>query len=127
MRWIAIAVGVCAVTLGAWFAARQLAGPTIRRTHTEFLFTQFDQAYADFLRARNAPAGSQAAFYGLVSTWQIDWNSCEFRDGQVVDSWGTPVQTQAEPSTIRLRSAGPDRRFNTPDDIEKELGKGPAA
>jgi hypothetical protein len=37
-----IGVVVCAVTLASWLAARELAGPTIARTHTDSLFTQFD-------------------------------------------------------------------------------------
>lgn len=121
-----IAVVVCAVTLAFWLAARQLAGPTIERTHTGFLFTQFDQAYADVLRAGKPPVASEASFRELIPTWTIDWNSCEFRDGVVIDSWGTAIQIRVDSPVIRFRSAGPDRQFSTSDDVVREIGKGSA-
>ena len=126
-KWSGIAVGVCAVTLASWLAARQFAGPTIARTHTEFLFSQFGQAYADALRAGKPPVASEASFRALIPTWTIDWNSCEFRDGVVIDSWGMPIQIRVDSPVIQLRSAGPDRQFSTSDDVVREIGKGPAA
>ena len=126
-KWSGIAVVVCALALASWLAARQLAGPTIARTHTDFLFTQFDQAYADVLRARKQPVASEASFRELISTWTIDWNSCEFRDGVVIDSWGTAIQIRDDSPVIQLRSGGPDRQFSTSDDVVREIGKGPAA
>jgi hypothetical protein len=40
------------------------------------------------------------------------------RDGQLIDRWGTPWQVQPLASdVIQLRSAGPDRKLYTPDDL----------
>jgi hypothetical protein len=40
------------------------------------------------------------------------------RDGRVIDRWGTPWQVHPVASgVVELRSAGPDRRLYTPDDI----------
>lgn len=40
------------------------------------------------------------------------------RDGRVIDRWGTPWQVHPVASgVVELRSAGPDRRLYTPDDV----------
>lgn len=40
------------------------------------------------------------------------------RDGQLIDRWGTPWQVHPLASdVIQLRSAGPDRKLYTPDDL----------
>lgn len=114
-------VGGAAVAV--WLSARHLIGPKIRDTHTSFLFAQMDDSYVRFLRAGNKPVASEQSFRQLVSTWAIDWNSCKLRDEIIFDSWGTPIQIRTESPMIHLRSAGPDRRFDTPDDIAREIGK----
>jgi hypothetical protein len=38
------------------------------------------------------------------------------------DEWGTPVRYLRSGPILRLRSAGPDREFGTPDDIEVRDG-----
>src|SRR5687767_6858302 len=91
-RWIALVLIVCAAMVASWFAARQRVGPYIRSTHTDFLFTQFEHSYADYLRAGNTPVASERSFRELIPIWAIDWNSCEFRDGMVFDAWGTEIQ-----------------------------------
>ena len=40
-----------------------------------------------------------------------------FGDGVARDSWGTPFDYQREGTTFKLRSAGPDMKLNTADDI----------
>lgn len=115
------------VMVAAWFAARHLLGPDVRRAHTGFLLAQFDQSYSDFLRGGNDPAASEQSFRELIATWTIDWNSCEFRNGTAFDSWGTAIEIRTDAPAIHLRSAGPDRRFGTSDDIARQIGRGPAA
>lgn len=40
------------------------------------------------------------------------------RDGQLIDRWGTPWQVHPlSADAIQLRSAGPDRKLYTPDDL----------
>ena len=34
-----------------------------------------------------------------------------------IDAWGTQFRYAPQPGDFELRSAGPDRRFDTPDDI----------
>jgi hypothetical protein len=76
-----------------------------------------DHSYRDYLAKGNTAAASPLELLALIPRWNIDWNSCEFRDGVILDSWGTPAEVGVDPATIHLRSAGPDRRFNTADDI----------
>ena len=37
----------------------------------------------------------------------------------IVDDWGTPVRFSLQGSVLQCRSAGPDRIFNTEDDVER--------
>ena len=40
------------------------------------------------------------------------------------DPWGTPIRyTRRERSSAQLRSAGPDRKFGTADDVVRALGR----
>ena len=45
--------------------------------------------------------------------------------GSHVDPWGTPLRyeiLEPQPMWFRVGSAGPDRAFDTPDDIEQNVG-----
>jgi hypothetical protein len=39
------------------------------------------------------------------------------QQGDLVDSWGTPIKIKVEGEKVAVRSAGPDRIFNTKDDL----------
>src|SRR5688572_17860892 len=119
-QWIAVVLVLCVGAVAAWLIVRHRLDPQIRRTHTEFLFVQFEHSYADSLRKGSPPAASEPSFRALIPTWTTDWNTTEFRGGAVIDSWGRPVQIRTDSTTIHLRSAGPDRQFNTSDDIVRE-------
>jgi hypothetical protein len=41
----------------------------------------------------------------------------DFGSEVLLDSWGTPVDYQRDGATFKLRSAGPDMKLNTADDI----------
>jgi len=120
-RWIILLVVAC-VLATLWVVAGIVVGPTVKRVHTEFLFGQFDVEYSNY-----RPVASERAFRDLIPQWNIDWNSCEFRDGEVLDSWDTPVRIRIDSTVVSLRSAGPDRLFDTSDDITRELGREPAS
>jgi len=69
---------------------------------------------------------SDREFLALVPGWRIDWNSCKYRDGTIIDAWGTPAQVRVDPAKILLRSAGPDRRFDTGDDLRVDVANSAA-
>jgi hypothetical protein len=39
------------------------------------------------------------------------------QQGVILDSWGTPIKCTVEGKKVAARSAGPDRKFNTKDDL----------
>lgn len=48
--------------------------------------------------------------------------------GSFIDPWGTPLRYQIvepQPMWFRVGSAGPDRVFDTPDDVEHRVGGAP--
>ena len=50
--------------------------------------------------------------YMVLSTYPLD------KDGQIIDEWGRPLHiTRPEKTKLEIRSAGPDGKFDTPDDI----------
>lgn len=50
----------------------------------------------------------------------IPTNDPSFRDGKLVDRWGTPYWFHPRaPDAIDVRSAGPDKTLFTPDDISQ--------
>jgi hypothetical protein len=120
LRVFAIAAVVSVVT-GAVFWLVPSVRADIRRIHTEFLVIQLEQSYAASIRSGRTPVVSSREFLSLVPTWTIDWNSCELRDGAMHDGWGNAVQVHVDGSRINIRSAGPDQRYHTPDDILGQL------
>ncbi|MFA6564242.1 MAG: hypothetical protein WCV00_20235 [Verrucomicrobiia bacterium] len=105
-----------AILVGIFF--KQRVEPTVLRTHTTFLLAQLNHSYCDSFASGHVPVESEKAFLDLIPQWSIDWNSCQFRNGIIFDSWSTAMKIHVDAASIYLRSAGPDRCFNTPDDIE---------
>jgi len=115
-RIILLALLLLACAPAGWMVSRHVER-TILATHTDFLFTQLHQSYGQHVASGNPAVRSEREFFALMPRWGIDWNSCEFRDGTIFDGWGTAVEIRVGPAAVELRSAGPDRSFNTPDDI----------
>src|SRR5687768_9226559 len=115
-RIILLALLLLAGAAAGWMVLRQVER-TILATHTRFLFDQLHQSYGHHVARGNPAVRSEREFLALIPGWGIDWNSCEFRDGTIFDGWGTAVEIRVDPAAVELRSAGPDRSFNTPDDI----------
>jgi hypothetical protein len=116
-RSIAISVLVGVAVLLTVFVQRKVESAVLK-THTVFLFAQLDESYCGFLASGNTPVQSEKMFLDLVRRWPIDWNSCQFRDGVILDSWGTTLEARIDGASVHLCSAGADRRFNTSDDVE---------
>jgi hypothetical protein len=112
---------IAAPIVSAFFALRTFLSPIILQTHTQFLFLQLEQAYRDSVTSGQPLATTNEQFIERIPQWTIDWNSCRFRDHAIFDSWGTAAKIRLGPSQIELRSAGPDRIFNTWDDITRSF------
>jgi hypothetical protein len=116
-RIILLALLLLACAAAGWMVLQQVVRPTILDTHTRFLFDQLHQSYGHHVAAGNPAVRSEREFVALIPRWGIDWNSSEFRDGTILDGWATAVEIRVDPAAVELRSAGPDRSFNTSDDI----------
>jgi len=69
---------------------------------------------ADNQKLTTALLGDNSRHIAFLSLRKNQLNA----DGEVVDRWGTPLRiTFKGASGIQVSSAGPDRVFNTPDDI----------
>ena len=119
---VLVSLALLCVLAVVFVGIRRIFAPAVQDAHTRFMFVQLDQSYESHLAQGNNPAASGQAFLALIPRWKIDWNSCSFRAGSIYDAWGTAVQVQAGQGGIRLQSAGPDRRFDTPDDIAADMG-----
>jgi len=51
----------------------------------------------------------------------IDWNSCQLTESTIWDSWGTECVLKHFGEQQILISAGPDKVFETSDDIKTEI------
>ena len=91
--------------------------PITRHVHTGALLNQLEAAYRQSLNNGAPPATSAEAFVALTDGWNIDWNSCRRQDGALIDGWGNKVQITFQPESVDLRAAGPDREYQTPDDL----------
>jgi hypothetical protein len=50
-------------------------------------------------------------------TWGEISQDLSLRHGELADAWDTPLRYEGYPDAFALRSAGPDRLFETGDDI----------
>jgi hypothetical protein len=118
---IGLAVLLMALLAAAFLVGRAIAGPSIRRAHTGFLFQLLGKFYGRAVTSGDERAKSSQEFIDRIPRWPIDWNSCDFRDGTVYDGWGTPVEIGVDSSSIHLRSAGMDRLLRTSDDLSFKI------
>jgi hypothetical protein len=120
-KHIALAVMTSILLVAAFLIIRVKISPTIFHTHTSFLFSQLEGAYRSSLASGQSRALSSQEFLNRIPQWGIDWNSCRLQSGVIYDSWNTPIEIRMEGASIVLRSGGPDRRFNTVDDISSQI------
>jgi hypothetical protein len=67
---------------------------------------------ADIVKELEGENPRRIAFLNLRSS---DKNA----KGEILDAWGTPLRvTMTDPQHPLIQSAGPDRKWNTPDDID---------
>jgi hypothetical protein len=120
-RW-AFVVGGMIVILGVvYLILRTMFTPAIRWSSTKCLFTQFDLAYRNELTAGKEPIVNKDQFWPRVQRWKIDWNSCRMERQVIYDSWKTPIVVTVQSPKIVFRSAGPDCRLMTDDDVVEEI------
>jgi hypothetical protein len=124
---IRLALLLMGLLAAAFLVAREIAGPSIRRAHTGFLFQQLGEFYGRAVTSGEERATSSQEFIDRIPQWPIDWNSCDFRDGTVYDGWGMRVEIGVDSSGIHLRSAGMDRRLNTSDDLRFNIANSSGA
>lgn len=88
------------------------------KTHTTFLFAQIGEAL------QVPPAiETKAELIQRLKSAIIDWNSCHVTDGEITDSWKNPIKIEfsSEGRCFVMRSAGPDREFDTGDHLKSNL------
>jgi hypothetical protein len=100
---------------------RSRLAPSIRVTHTDFLLQQLRGSYLSAVASGQPRARSEQTFLDGIVHEAIDWNSCRFHDGVAYDSWDVPLKVCVESASIHLRSAGPDQKFDTEDDLAIEM------
>jgi hypothetical protein len=90
----------------------------VHRTQTDFLLNQINEVAATSNLVR-----TQSELIQLLEKSHIDWNSCKLTSSEVLDSWGNPLLFDfgGIPDQFEMRSAGPDGRMNTKDDIHKVI------
>ena len=86
----------------------------VNRAQTHFLLNQINEVAAMPTLIRTKPE-----MIRLLKKSNIDRNSCKLTASEVLDSWGTPIlfDFAGIPDRFEIRSAGPDQRKNTNDDI----------
>gem|GEM_PF-5215586 len=94
---------------------------SIRVTHTGFLLEQLKGTYLSAVASGQPRARSDQTFLDGIPHEAIDWNSCRFHEGVAYDSWDVPLKVRVESASIHLRSAGPDQKFDTEDDLAVEM------
>ena len=85
----------------------------VPRSQTDFglltvIFREYKKNFGEF------PAGSSSEVWNALSG---------DNPKKIGDPWGTPYAFVREPnpSDLKLRSAGPDRKFNTRDDLDSQV------
>lgn len=101
-----------------FFAYYPRVRTAIATTHTKFLMTQVRD-----IMPEGRGMKTQADLVTFISSKRIDWNSCRLDGGEILDAWGVSMRVMFRGSapSITLISAGPDRRFDTSDDLMETI------
>ena len=109
VRTIAVVAAVCAVaivTVPRWRQQRN------RRKVVRWQLYSFQKMLEHFVHEHGAPPSEHQ---GIDVLWPYNKSSSNRHLQQ--DPWGTPYQYIAHGTNYEFRSAGPDRRTGTKDDI----------
>ena len=120
-RRIGLALLFAALLVAAFLTLQQRFSTEIRLAHTSFLFSQLEFAFKKSAATGPERVTSIPEFLDRIPHDSIDWNSCAVRDRTLYDAWNTPTEIRMDASSIHLRSAGPDRSFDTPADIARTI------
>lgn len=115
-----VAVGLL-IAGKAYFGLRHALDDKILGAHAAFTFQQIR-----FLELDLSEVDELRELIPLLEPQVIDWNSCAIEGNEIRDGWGRVVELLVEPAAVWLRSAGPDGRFGTTDDIVERIGGTPA-
>lgn len=107
--------------IGGFWGIRLYLDSSIRVGHTSFLLQQLEGNYLSSVASGQPRARSAQMFIDGIAHESMDWNSCRFHEGVLYDSWNVPLKVSVESVAIHLRSAGPDKKFGTADDIAVEM------
>lgn len=95
-----------------------ISGAVIPAVHTNGAFAQMDAAYKKQVKTSGAFAHTPREFVTFAAGWEIDWNGCGVRSGELHDAWDQRVEISVDKRhVVTLISAGRDRQFGTEDDI----------
>jgi hypothetical protein len=121
-----ILIAACFAGCGTWIL--RLAASGSYRAHTQFAFAQITE-YLNERSGTELPKNERDLIL-LLHKASIDWNSCNLNGSNITDPWAVPVRMKFDDKNSQwaIRSAGEDRKFDTPDDISAQTsGSKPAA
>jgi len=84
-----------------------------RRDSTQISIQEIEKALEIYARQHNGKLPN--SLHEMLHSEET-MGDC-FGDGVLRDSWGTPFDYQRDGTTFKIRSAGPDMKLNTADDI----------
>jgi hypothetical protein len=101
-------VAVAVVALYCW---KQIS--IQRRNSTQISIQEIEKAIEIYARQHNGKLPD--TLHDMLHSENL---ACtDFGPEVLLDSWGTPFDYQRDGATFKLRSAGPDMKLNTADDI----------
>ena len=111
-----------------YFSAGLLLRNPIFRAHTPFTFYQIIRIHGDTpLFEASTPdwnrlsSEDRKVLLASLESHVVDWNSTDYTESELLDSWGTPCIIEARNmngvTDFRFTSSGPDKTFRTDDDI----------
>ena len=111
MKRLVVIGAAVALTATGPGCRREIGGPDPTRTNMATVATAIDMYQVD----RDVYPSDLKALSHDPSGWRE--GRMYLRDQNLADQWGTEFRYTNRTNSYELRSAGPDRRFDTPDDI----------
>lgn len=112
------AILIAACLAGGAMGIIRLASSRSFSVHTHFTLAQVTEIINN--RPQAEIATTAADLITILQSASIDWNSCRINSSGLNDSWGEPIRMTFDGKNTQWKflSAGKDRKFDTPDDIE---------
>jgi hypothetical protein len=116
-----ILIAACFAGCVTWILG--LAASGSYRAHTQFAFAQITEHLNE--RSGTELPKNERDLILLLHEAFIDWNSCNLNGNCILDSWAVAVRMKFDDRNLQwtFRSAGEDRKFDTPDDISAQTSR----